>query len=76
MNENLIYEINGKRYIIFEPVCTKNNVDLIQSTIKQYGGILQGIISLGRHFFKEIIKFRVLIPEESAIQFSNFLLSM
>lgn len=70
--DKLIYEIAGKKYLLFSiPVTSNEAAQKAQNHVKRYGGITQGVTELKRGWFGGSATLNVLIPEEKAIQFSN-----
>lgn len=72
--EQLIYEINKKKYLLFSVlVLNKNQSTRMLENIKKYDGIIQSYNTKEQTSFWDSKKLlmNVLIPEENAIKFSN-----
>lgn len=71
--EQLIYEITGKKYLLFQvPFSDVGKANQFQETVKKFDGIVQGVCDLKRGWFSGSFTLKALIPEERAIEFSNF----
>lgn len=71
-NEQLIYELNGKKYLLVEVPIISGAKERVNDAIKKHGGIYQGVKKIHQSFWSAsyvITKF--LIPEENVIAFSN-----
>lgn len=72
--EQLVYEINNKKYLLFEmPIVSKSQVAKKDQLIKDCKGIIQGVkeIKTGGLFSSSYMIVKVLIPEEFIETFSN-----
>lgn len=72
--EQLIYEIAGKKYLLFQiPFTDAEKANAFQKIVHQFEGIVQGATDLKRGFlFSGSFTLRALIPESRAIEFSRF----
>lgn len=69
--EQLIYEIAGKKYLLFQiPIESVEMQNRFQNTVKSFNGIVQGG-DVHKGWFSGYVVFKVLIPEERAVEFSN-----
>lgn len=70
--EQLIYEIAGRKYLLFNyPFSQTEKINKFLEVVKKFGGILQSAdVTLG--WFSGKANVRVLIPEEKAVEFSNY----
>lgn len=69
--ENLIYELNGKRYLLVEVPIMKGTKERVNAAVLKHGGIYQGIKKIHQSFWGQsyaINKF--LIPQENITAFS------
>ena len=71
--EQLLYEINGIKYVLMEDFITTNNSEEIKAKIKKHEGIQQGVkeISRGGFFSSPYLVIKVLIPEKNIIAWNN-----
>ena len=71
--EQLIYEINNKKYLLFEMLMTRSQEAKKEKLIKDCEGIIQGLkeIKVGGLFSPTYVVIKVLIPEEFIKAFSN-----
>lgn len=70
--EKLIYEIGGKKYLLFDyPFTDNSRFQKFQKTIQKFNGIVQGA-EVKQGWFSGKANVRVLIPEEKALEFSNY----
>lgn len=70
--EQLIYEIAGKKYVLFQySTQYASTAKTILEVVKKMGGIIQGG-GVKNGFWSSDITMRFLIPEEKAIEFSNY----
>ena len=72
--EQLVYEINNKKYLLFEmPIVSKRQGAKKDQLIKDCKGIIQGVkeIKIGGLFSSSYMIVKVLIPEEFIETFSN-----
>ena len=70
--EQLIYEVNGIKYLLFSAVCKteKQTIDLNQK-IKNHNGIIQSY-DIDESFWNGTsVKIKMLIPEKLAYLFSS-----
>lgn len=69
--ENIIVELNGIKYLLFE--CDLNNRTHLKFTqkVQKYRGIVQSMKIKSGLFIETIVTVKVLIPEINAISFSN-----
>jgi len=72
--EQLIYEFNGKKYLMFELLITsKSQGEKKEKLIKDCKGIVQGVkdIKIGGLFSSSYMVIKVLIPEDFIEFFAN-----
>ena len=70
--KQLIYEINSKKYLLFElPIVNREESKKIEKAIKNCDGIIQGATIMSFGFWTRIPVLNVLIPEENIKTFSN-----
>lgn len=70
MEKKLIYEVNNKKYLLFEIV--RSDISLIEDLIddaKDLGGIIQKYSVIKTGVFSSMAELSVLIPEEKALRF-------
>lgn len=65
-NEQLIYEIAGKRYILIEVPFVEGHVEKMKKFCDKYDMVFQGIktIDRGGWFSKGVVVNKLLLPEE------------
>jgi hypothetical protein len=70
--EQLIYELNGKKYLLVEILITEDNHKKIDAICKQCNGIYQGIkeINRGGWFSSAYCVMKFLIPEDQIETFN------
>ena len=70
MSRQLIYEINGIKYVLISfPITSEYNRQKAVDRMKKHGGILQQAIpNLG--FWKQYVMCDVLIPEDKLFDFN------
>lgn len=72
MKEQLNYEVDGKRYLLFQiPFTDSDKANRFQKKVIDFGGIIQGVADLKRGWFSGSATIKVLIPETKAIEFSK-----
>lgn len=70
--EKIIYEIAGKKYLLFDyPFTDKERFNKFQRTIQKFNVIVQGA-DVKQGWFSGKANVRVLIPEDKAVEFSNY----
>jgi hypothetical protein len=70
--EQLIYEINGIKYLLFSAVCkSKSQANDIAKRIDKYQGIIQSFDVEESFWFGKRVKVKMLIPEKFAYLFSS-----
>jgi hypothetical protein len=71
--EQLIYEINGQKYILVEVLLTTNNQKKIEARAKRHNCIEQGVkeVKQGGIFSPPYAIVRLLVPEKNIIAFNN-----
>lgn len=71
MSDNLIYEIDGIKYLLFAIPVTDKNKHNINTEVGMYDGIVQGIKEWkhGGLFTNSVVILNVLIPETKALDF-------
>jgi len=69
--EQVIYEINGLKYMIFELDLNSRSQQKITSKIEKYNGIVQSAKKTSGFWSETIVTVKVLIPEKHALDFSN-----
>lgn len=73
MTEQLIYELNGIRYLLVElPITSGNNKNTV-ATYTKYDGIYQGVKDIKRAglFYSGLAIIKVLIPERNIVEFNK-----
>ena len=70
--EQLIYELNGKKYLLVEIPVTEKNSKEIDAKYKRYNGIYQGVkeFNKGGWFSDAYCIIKVLIPESQIEAFN------
>lgn len=71
--KQLIYEINSKKYLLMQALCTdKEDVLELNSTLEKLNAIPQGIEKMkrGGFFSKPYLLMNVLVPEENIEKFN------
>lgn len=73
MSDQLIYEINGKKYILIEIPKIIGHVREMNDLVKKYGMVFQGIKSIdrGSWFSPAIVIEKYFLPEENFIAYST-----
>ncbi len=68
-----MYEIAGKRYLLFKVPVTEKNSNRVERLIKKFDCINQGIEEIDRGGFwgNMIVIFNILVPEENVIKFNK-----
>lgn len=71
--DNLIYEIDGIRYLLFAIPVTEKNKDRMDTEVEKYDGIIQGVREWkhGGILTNPVVILNVLIPEKRAVEFSQ-----
>lgn len=71
--ENIIVELNGKKYLSVELFTTTSNEKKITAKCTKYDAIYQGIkeIHRGGLWTNSYVVIKVLVPEENVIAFNN-----
>jgi len=70
--EQLIYELNGKKYLLVEIPVTESNNKKMDAKCKRYNGIFQGIkeVNKGGWFSSGYVIMKMLIPESQIEAFN------
>lgn len=70
--DKLIYEIAGKKYLLFDyKTQYASTAKTTLEVVKKFGGIVQGgFVKSG--WWSNDISMRFLIPEDRAVEFSNY----
>lgn len=73
MGEQLLYEINGVKHLLFEIPYHEQNQHKVQKAVELCGAIFQGVkdIKLGGWLTPTIGTARVLVPESKVIEFNK-----
>lgn len=70
--KQIIYKVNGVNYLLFSMVCkSKSQGKSLIEKIQKYNGIMQSYEPKESFWNGITVKVNVLIPESSAISFSN-----
>lgn len=71
--ENIIYELNGKKYLLVELIITGSSYKESIKNVEKYNGIYQGIkeTKQGGLFSSGYVIIKVLIPEENIVAFNS-----
>ena len=70
--KDLIYEINGKKYMLFCVPATLKNATKIELNIERYGCINQGLKEFKTGFFMPTVTiWNILVPEENVIAWNE-----
>lgn len=74
--EQLIYEVNGKRYLLMDEVITEKNEDQYQRKCKYYGAIITVCkeMNIRTAWWHSPFTYGIvgtLVPEEKAFDFNN-----
>lgn len=70
--EQLIYEVNGIKYLLFSAVCkTKKQANDLTEKIERHNGIIQSYDVEESFWNGTSVKVRMLIPEKLAHLFSS-----
>lgn len=72
-SEQLLFEINGRKYVLIEELFTSASHKKMQAKYKKYECIEQGIkeINRGGFFQTAFAIIKVLVPEENISAFNN-----
>ena len=70
--EQLIYELNGRKYLLVEIPVTESNSKKVEAKCKRHNGIYQGVkeISRGGWFSNAYFVIKILIPESQIEAFN------
>ena len=70
--EQLIYEIDGVKYLLFSAVCkTKTHAEKITQSVKNHSGIIQSYDVKESFWNGNTVSVKMLIPEKFARSFSE-----
>lgn len=71
--DQLIYEIAGTKYLLFNiPITGNTDQKKIQSAVKKHNGIMQGVGEIKRGFFMGgYAVLNILIPEQNVLAFNS-----
>ncbi len=71
--ENILYEINGIKYVLVEQLLMERNQEKVNKILKKHECVLQGIkeINRGGWFENAYMVFKILVPEKNLIAFNN-----
>jgi hypothetical protein len=71
--ENITVELQSKKYLLVEVLCTASNERKLKALFKKYGCIHQGIkeIKTGGFLTPNYAIAKYLVPEENVIAFNN-----
>lgn len=73
MNNEILYEINGIKYVLIEIMFTSKNVKRATELCEKYDAIYQGVskIDRGGLFSNAYAVIKVLVPEQNIIAFNK-----
>ncbi len=69
--EQINYEINGTKYVLFELDLNSRSHEKFGRKVEKYNGIVQSAKKTSGFWSETIVTAKVLIPEIHAINFSN-----
>lgn len=71
--DQLIYELNGIRYLLIQFPMTSKNEKEVKAIVLKHGGIFQGVKEVGKEtlFSRGYFIMNVLIPEDTIIEFNK-----
>lgn len=71
--QQLIHELNGKKYLLVEIPVTQKQSSLLESKLKKFNCIYQGVkeINRGGLFSNPFMVIKVLVPEENVQAFND-----
>ncbi len=71
MKEQINYEVNGIKYLLFECDLNSRSHEKFTRKIEKYRGIVQSVKKTSGFWSETIVNVKVLIPEINAINFTN-----
>ena len=72
MEQNIVHQLNGINYLLFEVELGKNSAKKYDSKIKKHNGIIQSFTQKRRFWsgLTAVVKF--LIPEDQVMAFNDY----